>query len=277
VGKHSTVLAFGAAGKFGGLIVPALANRGARVRGFIHDAKQADATRAQGAAEIAVGDMRDPASLSAALRGVGSVFYIAPAFMPGEAEVGVRIVEAAKGAGVRRFVFSSVIHPSLSALVNHRAKAPVEEAVLVSGMEHTLLQPTMFFQNFAGNWPQVLKTGVLSQPWAIETRFSRVDYRDVAEVAAIALTEDRLVFGTYELCAEGSHDRAEVAAIISDVLGRKIKAAKSTNDTTLPAMKAMFNWYDTHGLLGNALVLGTILGRAPRTLRAYFEELAASQ
>lgn len=273
--KSSTILAFGAAGKFGGLVVPELAKRRARVRGFIHYAKQAEATRAHGAAEIAVGDMRDPASLSAALQGVGSVFYIAPAFMPDEAEVGVRIVEAAKRAGVRRFVFSSVIHPLLSALVNHHAKTPVEEALLVSGMEYTLLQPTMFFQNFAGNWPQVLKTDVLSQPWAIETRFSRVDYRDVAEVAAIALTEDRLVFGTYELCAEGTHDRTEVAAIISDVLGRNIKAAKNASGDSPPAMKAMFNWYDTHGLPGNALVLRTILGRAPRTLRAYFEELAA--
>jgi uncharacterized protein YbjT (DUF2867 family) len=275
--NNSTVLAFGAAGKFGGLIVPELAKRGARVRGFIHDIEQGDATRARGAAEIAIGDLRDPASLGAALKDIDSVFYIAPAFMPGEAEVGVRLVAAAKRAGVRRFVFSSVIHPSLSALVNHHAKAPVEEAVLVSGMEYTILQPTMFFQNFAGNWPQLLETGVLSQPWAIETRFSRVDYRDVAEVAAIALTDDQLTFGTYELCAEGALDRKEVAAILSDVLGRNIKAVKSNAGDSPLTMKAMFDWYDTHGLLGNPLVLRAILGHEPRTLRAYFEELAVVQ
>jgi hypothetical protein len=37
----------------------------------------------------------------------------------------------------------------------------------------------------------------------------------------------------------------------------------------------MFEWYDKRGLLGNALVLRAILGREPRTLRAYLEELAA--
>jgi hypothetical protein len=40
-------------------------------------------------------------------------------------------------------------------------------------------------------------------------------------------------------------------------------------------MTVMFEWYDKRGLLGNALVLRAILGREPRTLRAYLEELAA--
>lgn len=40
-------------------------------------------------------------------------------------------------------------------------------------------------------------------------------------------------------------------------------------------MRRMFNWYDEHGLLGNPLVLRAALGREPRTLRAYLEELAA--
>jgi uncharacterized protein YbjT (DUF2867 family) len=273
--SNATILSIGAAGRFGGLVVPELAQRGAKVRGFVRNATQGDVARRLGAAEFAVGDLRDLASLAAALKDVGSVFYIAPAFMVDEAEVGVRIVRAARQAGVRRFVFSSVIHPTLSALVNHSAKAPVEEAILVSGMEYAFLQPTMFFQNFAESWPEVQKTGVLSQPWSIETRFTRVDYRDVAEVAAIALTEDRLTFGTYELCADGALDRREVAALISEVMGRTVKAGRSSSGNSPPAMKAMFEWYDTHGLLGNALALRSILGRQPRTLRAYFEELAA--
>ncbi|MBC7801010.1 MAG: NmrA family NAD(P)-binding protein, partial [Gemmatimonadaceae bacterium] len=188
-----TVLAVGAAGKFAGLVLPELAKRGMKVRGLVRDAGQDARVRDQGAAEVAIGDLRDPASLGAALDGMHSVFYIAPAFMPDEAEVGVRMVELAKRAGVRRFVFSSVLHPSLGALVNHSAKAPVEEAILTSGMDYVILQPTMFFQNFARSWPAVVRTGVLAEPWAIETRFTRVDYSDVAEVAAIALTEDRLM------------------------------------------------------------------------------------
>jgi hypothetical protein len=40
-------------------------------------------------------------------------------------------------------------------------------------------------------------------------------------------------------------------------------------------MEKMFAWYDKRGLLGNALTLRAILGREPRTLKAYIEELAA--
>jgi uncharacterized protein YbjT (DUF2867 family) len=184
-----TILAVGAAGKFAGLIIPALAEHGGRVRGSVHKPDQAQQVRSHGAAEVAVGDLGDRASLDAALDSIDAVFYIAPAFLPGEAEIGKSMVDAAIQAGVRRFVFSSVIHPVLSGLVNHAAKAPVEEAVLNSNLEYTFLHPTLYFQNYAGPWPRIVETGVLAEPWSADTRFTRVDYRDVAEVAAIALTE----------------------------------------------------------------------------------------
>ena len=278
------VLAVGASGKFAGLVLPELTRRGVEVRGLIRERKEASAVREHGASEIAVADLRDRASMDAALLGVDAIFYIAPAFMPHEAEVGRAVVEAATKAGVRRFVFSSVIHPVLGALSNHAAKAPVEEAILASGMEYTFLQPAMFLQNYAEGWPKVVETGVLAEPWSTQTRFSRVDFRDVAELAAVALTEDRLLYGTFELCSEKPRNRVEVAQIISDVLGREIKAEKlevgsngKAEDPQQAAMKPMLQWYDTHGLMGNSLTLEAALGRQPRTMKAYFEELASDQ
>src|ERR1035441_9050024 len=85
--KASTVLAVGAAGSFAGLVVPELARRAVNVRGLIRDARQGEAGRGPGAgggigaAEVAIGDLRDRASVDAALKGVGAVFYIAPAFI----------------------------------------------------------------------------------------------------------------------------------------------------------------------------------------------------
>ena len=270
------ILAFGAAGNFAGSVIPALATRGARVRAFIHRPEQAELVRGHGATEVAIGDLRDRPALDAALKDVGAVFYIAPAFIPGEADVGKTVVKAAINAGVRRFVFSAVIHPVLSDLVNHVAKAPVEEAVLNSGLEYTFLHPARYFQNYAAFWPKVVKEGVLAEPWSSETRFSLVDYRDVAEVAAIALTEDRLLFGTFELCAPGQLDRHDVVALMSDVLGRKIGERRDPGvlGDVSQGLRAMFDHYDHHGLLGNPLTLRAILGREPRLLRAYLEELA---
>ena len=270
------ILAVGAAGKFAGYVIPALVARGATVRGLVHETKALASIRDEGASDVVVGDLRDPRSMAAALEDVESVFYVAPAFLPDEAQAGVYFVAAAVKAGVQRFVFSSVIHPVLSALSNHAAKAPVEEAILDSGLEYTLLHPALFFQNYARAWPGIARTGVLAEPWSSDTRFSRVDYRDVAETAAIALTEDRLLYGTFELCAEGWLNRHDVAALAGEVLGRTVRAERIDPDTLgdqAGPMRPMFEHYDHTGLRGNALTLRAILGREPRTLRAFFEEM----
>jgi uncharacterized protein YbjT (DUF2867 family) len=275
----TTILAVGAAGNHAGLVVPALAKRGAHVRGMINKSDQADLVKSAGAAEVVVGDLRDIASVNQALDGVQAVFYVAPAFLPDEAGVGTRFVAAVIRAGVRRFVFSSVIHPVLTGLVNHAAKIAVEEPVLNSDLEYTFLHPALYFQNYTAFWPEIVKTGVLAEPWSAETRFSRVDYRDVAEAAAIALTEDRLLYGTFELCSAGLLNRRDVAALIGKILGREIKVETRAPGAlgNIPApMKAMCEHYDHHGLLGNPLTLRAILGREPRSLETYFEELAAA-
>lgn len=282
------VLSVGAAGQFAGMVVPELAKRGVTVRGLITSREQSETARRNGAAETAIGDLRDPASLDAALKGVDRVFYIAPVFAPEEVQMGLNMVEAARRAGVRRVVFSSVIHPILSSLGNHAAKAPVEEALVASDLEYTILHPALLYQNYAATWPAVRETGMFAEPYSADVPVTRVDYRDVAEVAAIALTEDRLRFGTFELGADGSLDRHGVARLMSDALGREVQAdtvpfaewAEKTgipmDGPTYPGLKAMYAWYDVHGFLANSLTLNALLGRTPRTLGTYFQELACS-
>ncbi len=138
-GSKTKVLVVGAAGHFAGLVVPALAGRGVSVRGLVRDEKQGEQARRNGAAEVAIGDLRNRASIDAALRGVGAAFYIAPVYQKDEAQMGLPFVAAAKAAGVRRIVFSSAIHPVIGKLQNHIQKVPVEEAVVESGMEFTIL------------------------------------------------------------------------------------------------------------------------------------------
>ena len=80
ISSTSTVLAVGAAGKFAGLVVPALADRGVKVRGLVREARQGEAVRRSGATEIAIGDLRDGASLGAALKGVDAVLICCASF-----------------------------------------------------------------------------------------------------------------------------------------------------------------------------------------------------
>jgi hypothetical protein len=102
----------------------------------------------------------------------------------------------------------------------------------------------------------------------------------------MALVGDDLSYGTFELCAAGLVDGAEIAAIASRVLGRQISATQMSPDQMalgLPqgrlreGMSRMIDHYNHYGLPGgNPLVLRTILGREPRTLSDYFDEMASS-
>ncbi len=279
----------GADGKYAGLIVPELIKRGATVRALLRNEAKSNAVRQRGATEVAIGDLSDPASLRAAAMGVDGVFHINPAFAPNEADLGVAMVEAAKAAGVRKFAFSSVIHPSISKMRNHAGKRPVEEALYESGMNFTVLQPTMFMQTLDAGFKAALQTGRFALPYSKEAKASYVDYRDVAEAAALALTGDTLSYGTFELCAPGMVNRVELAAIMSDALKRPIEAGESPFDEWAQAshvpegpvhdgLKAMYADYDDYGFPGgNDLVLSAVLRREPRTLRQYVEELAAQQ
>lgn len=277
----------GATGPNAGLVLPELVNRGHVVRALVRDDQRAGLAHTNGAAETAIGDLTDPTSLAAALDDVDGIFHIGPAFAEREAEMGVALVNAATGAGVRKFVFSGVIHPSISAMTNHAAKQPVEEALYGSGLDFTVLQPAMFMQNLAALWPEIRDRGRFALPYSETAKVCWVDYRDVAEVAATAFTSERLSYGTFELCAPGLVDRVAMAAMVSDVLGRPVSAAVTPLDefaSALPegpqrdGLTRMMAHYDRHGFVGgNGLVLEAILGREPRSLLDYFRELATSQ
>ena len=281
------ILVIGATGQYAGLVIPELVRRGAAVRALVRDANKEAVARQRGASEAVIGSLTDPASLRRAADGVDGVFHLNPAFAPDEGALGVAMVRAAVDAGVRKFVFSGAIHPSIDRMANHAGKRAVEEAMYESGMDFTVLQPTMFMQTLAGGYAAARKTGQFGLPYDKRQKASYVDYRDVAEAAAIALTSDRLSFGTFELCADGMVDRVELAALMSRASGRTIEAAEPPFDAwadavRLPAarrdgMRAMYADYDRFGFPGgNALVLAAVLGRAPRTLEAFFNEPAVA-
>ena len=121
-------LMVGATGRHAHLVLDELTKRGVAVRAFVRDEQRARVARDSGAEETVIGDLTDPAALTAAVAGVDGVFHIGPAHAAREADMGLAMVDAARAAGVRKFVYSGVIHPSISAMTNHAAaKLPVEE------------------------------------------------------------------------------------------------------------------------------------------------------
>jgi uncharacterized protein YbjT (DUF2867 family) len=264
------VLMVGATGRHAHLVLPELKQRGVKVRALVRNEERAQVARDNGADEVAIGDLMQPGSLAEAFAGIEGVFHIGPAHSAAEAEMGLAMVRAARATGVRKFVFSGVIHPSIAAMTNHAAKLPVEEALYGSELDFTVLQPARFMQNFERSWTDIVEHDRLAQPYSLSSKMCSVDYRDVAEVAAMAMTGDELSYGTFELCAPGMQDTYETAEILSEVLGRPISAVQISLDqfaSRLPegpfraGMTRMMAHYDGHGLPGG----NPLVRRAPRS------------
>lgn len=272
------ILATGATGQFAALVVPALVERGVEVRAMVHDPAKADIARRNGAAETVHADLADRASLEQALDGVDGAFLITPAFHPDATQLGLNMVRAAAAAGIDKLVYNGVYHPSLS-LINHSGTHPVQEAIYHSDLEFTVLQPAMYLQGIAGAYRQALRTGQVVMPWSKRSKMTYVDYRDVAEAVAIAFTDARLAYGTFELAAGGMIDRIHLAQLISRAAGRNVTASDAPAGQQAAdepdGLRAMFDDYDQYGFHGgNSLSLRTILGRELRSLDAYIAELA---
>ncbi len=279
------VLVVGATGKFAGLVIPELKKRGVTVYGLLHNKNKAEEAKKRGADELVTGDLNDIQSLRSAAEGMDGVFHINPAFLENEAEAGINMVNAAISAGVRKFVFSGVYHPSLS-LINHAGKRHVEEALYYSDLVFTILQPSSFMQNLDAGWDQMMESGKLMQPFSKYSKMTYIDYRDVAEVAAIAMTGDHLNYGTFDLSFRGMYNRIEIAKQISEVSGRIIEAeevpfedwassAKIPEGPIKEGLKAMYANYNKNGFKGgNDIILRALLNREPRTLQDYLREMA---
>jgi uncharacterized protein YbjT (DUF2867 family) len=139
----------GATGRYAQFVLAELVQRGVGVRALVRSEQPAEVALRNGASEVTFGDLNEPESLAAAVTGVEGVFHIGPAFVEDEATIGVAMVDAARQAGVRKFVYSGVIHPVITAMDNHAAKLPVEEALYISGLDFTVLQPAVFMQGIA--------------------------------------------------------------------------------------------------------------------------------
>src|SRR5450432_129948 len=277
------VLMIGATGRFAGLVLPELKKRGITVNALVQDNLKAEKAIQNGADKTMIGSLDDKQSLIKAATGMDGVFHILPAFR-NEVAAGLNMVSAAITAGVKKFVFSSVYHTSLS-LVNHAEKRFAEEALYRSNMDYTILQPAMYMQMLSDAWKSAKELGQIIMPYSKLSKMSYVDYRDVAEAAALAMTNTELSYGTFELCSRGTYNRVDLAELMSAALGKNVEASEIPTDQWakqvqipagelrdgLIAMNKEYNQYAFSG--GNALVLKTILGREPRTVHQFIEGL----
>lgn len=219
------ILVTSAAGGVGRPLVRQLVANGQVVRAFVKDEDQARRSKADGASETVIGDLRRPGDLENALRGASQIYHAAPTQLVDELPVAERLIVAAKAENLDQVVFHSVIHPDIAELPHHRQKLMVEGVLRDSGLPVTVLRPSHYMQNVLDFW-DFFGAGLLPYPTSPESRMGVVDVEDIASAAANVLINPGEHLGkTYDLSTV-ELTRHDMARIWSRVLGHPMVAVR---------------------------------------------------
>jgi len=284
------VLVIGATGRVGNEVVKALLQRGAGVRALTR--KQRKPGAFPDAVEIAVGDLSDPVSTAEAMKGVDKLFLLI-----GSESVPVELMQAliayglAKKADLKHVTYVSVYRADQFIDVPHFAnKYAVEEAMRAGGMPYTILRPAYFAQNELRLKSELTGRGVYPIPVGNEG-LAVVDIRDLAEAAAISLTEEGHNGKTYDLVSSELLRGPDAAATWSKLLGKQISYAghadfdgfeeqlreKGSPSWLAYDLRAMYQGFLERGFSNTenqVARFAALLAHQPRTYSSFAEELA---
>lgn len=159
--------------------------------------------------EVVQGDLTDADSLTAAFKGAHGVFVVTN-FWEGADEFsqGKTAIQAAKGAGINHFVWSTL--PNVEEISNGKfevphftGKAKVDKLVEGAGFEnYTFVQPPFYFQNLIGQMgPQLQQDGSIGWTLPIDPTKKAIHMSDINDlgkvVAGAFLHPEKVGKGTY--------------------------------------------------------------------------------
>lgn len=280
----SKVVVIGGTGTVGSQTVLELLRRGAAVRVMTRSASRI-ASLPKGV-EGVTGSMLQPETLPAVFSGAEQLFLITPLDRDETAQ-GIDAVDAAVAAGIQRIVYLSVHQADKALTIPHFvSKLPIEGVIRASGVEYTILRPSNFYQNDLGVL-DAIRAGFYPLPWG-NVGMHRVDVRDIAEAAAIALTQAGHSGKTYSVVGPRAWTGDEIAAMLTRHLGKPVHYAGDDLQAWAAQLRAfMPGWkvrdleimcqhFIAHGLLATQAEIDeitSVLGHAPRSYEAFVEEV----
>jgi uncharacterized protein YbjT (DUF2867 family) len=279
------IMVVGGTGTVGSAVVSELRKRDATVFALTRSAEHAQKMPA-GVTGV-VGDMLDPASLGV-FAGMDRVFLLNPVSAT-ESHEGLMALNGIRTAGVRKIVYLSVHQVEEASYLPHfGSKVGIETAIRTVGIPYTILRPNNYYQNDSWFKQPLLESGVYPQPLG-SVGVSRVDVRDIAEAAAIALTGDGHEGEIYNLVGPEAVTGESTAADWGRALGRPIRYAGDDLEAWqkqqlayLPPwmvydFKQMYAIFQTKGFKGTDADIArqtALIGHAPRRFADYAVETA---
>ena len=228
------ILIVGATGRVGGEVARSLLEKGEAVRALVRP--QSDAVKIEpltrAGATLAEGDLKDPASLRKACEGIDTVVTTASSTTSAvegdsigtvDREGQLALVDAARAAGVRHFIYLSFSGNIEGSFPLHEAKRTVEQRVQDSGMTWTIVRPSFFMEvwlsphagfDAAGGTVRIFGDG--------DQGVSFVSASDVARFVAGCVGNPAAVNQVIELGGPEPVSFESVAALFEQKLGRTI-------------------------------------------------------
>jgi uncharacterized protein YbjT (DUF2867 family) len=276
------ILITGATGNNGTEIIKRLASNGVRVRAMVR--KCPDTSDALSGVEYVMADFDDHSSIRRALDGVHRAFLTTNSTERVEAQQ-LNFVEQAREAGVRHIVYLSQLHAARSSPVRFlRYHAVVEESIGSSGMAFTHLRPNLYMQGLLGFRSSIATEGRFFAS-AGDAPVSIVDVRDIAAVAAAALTHEGHEARTYDITGPEALTHAEMASVFTTVLGSTISYVDLPDAAMRDGLLRFgFPEWQADGLIedyahyrrGEASAVSTavtdITGQPPRSFRQFVQD-----
>lgn len=258
------VLVTGATGQQGGALARHLLRRGYQVLALTRnpDSATAKALEAQGA-ELVPGDFEDLASLEQAARRADAVYAMATPFEAGiyaEVRHGLHLVDAARLAGVKHFVYSSVAGADQRTGIPHfDSKHEVERYLRRSGLPYTIIAPTFFMENFLGPMFRMgLQDGLLAMGIPPSRGLQMVAVEDLARFVARVLSAPEDFLDERVEVASDEVTGQQATHLLSYVSGHRLHyqhlplefVREHSED-----LARMFEWFDRVGYHADILTL----------------------
>lgn len=283
--QDSPVLVTGATGNTGRAVVDALARSGALVRAMVR--AEADRSRLPDDIPTVVADFDDEASIATALKGTGQAYLVTPSSERVE-EQQKRFADLAAEAGIHHLVVLSQLgadeHSPDRFLRYHGA---VEQHVRGLGIAWTFLRPNLFFQGLLSFASTIASQGRFFAPVG-DARVSAVDVRDIAAVAAVALTEGGHEGATYTLTGPAAITHPEIANALSAALGRDITFVDVTPEAFADTLRGILPPWQVDGLVEDyahyqrgeaasvSLAVAELTGKRPIDVQQFARDYASA-
>lgn len=277
------VLVTSSTGLTGKAVVKAMASKDIEVRAMVHSSQKADEMRRLGATEIYVGDIASYGDVVSALDGIDAIYYICPTAREDEAEIGRMAISAAKKAGLRRFVYQSVLHSIEPELPHHRQKLDIERALVDSGLCYSIVQPAPFMQNILNARDALVNSRLFVQKFFTgaesTNRINLIDADDFGQCVAEIVAGDQYGYSTLELCGPENLSVADMMVAFEEVLGEKVgykfisddelrmsMTERNATEYSIDTLLLMFHHYNTGDFCGSDFVTSIVLKRKPHTI-----------